>query len=74
MMPLTLPKFSSVDHDRPISSDIFRKRELERLYRRRTALDDLIRSVKIYQRTIQPTGAERAEFSATRTFRSDSAR
>jgi hypothetical protein len=52
MTPITLPRPSSVEHDRPISSDIVRMPELERLYKRRTALDDLIRELEIYQRTI----------------------
>jgi len=51
MMPITFPRPSSVEPDRLISSDIVRTRALERLYRRRTALDDLMRSLESYQRT-----------------------
>jgi hypothetical protein len=78
MMPIALPRPSLVERNRPILNDIIRTRALERLYRRRTAVDDLIRSLENYQRSNrrsnQPSGAERVEFSATRTFPSSSAR
>jgi hypothetical protein len=82
MMPNTLQAPSSVEQSRPISSDIVRKRALQRLYRRRTAVDDLIRSLENYQRSNRRSkqngdetrGAERMEFSAARTFPSGSAR
>jgi hypothetical protein len=78
MMPITLPRPSRVERSRPILSDIVRTRALERLYRRRTAVDDLIRSLENYQlsnrRSNPLSGAERVEFSSTRTFQSSSAR
>jgi hypothetical protein len=82
MMPITRPAPSSVERNRLISSDVVRNRALQRLYRRRTAVEDLIRSLEDYQRSnrrsnqrsSQPCGAERMEFSATRTFPSGSAR
>lgn len=51
MMPITLPAPSSVERNRPISSDAVRKRALQRLYRRRAAVEDLIRSLETYQRS-----------------------
>jgi hypothetical protein len=78
MMPIALPRPSRVERSRPILSDIVRTRTLERLYRRRTAVDDLIRSLENYQlsnrRSNRPNGAERVEFSAAPTFPSSSAR
>jgi hypothetical protein len=76
-MPINLPSRSSVEHSRPISRDVIRKRALQRLYRRRTAVEDLIRSLESYRRSTQgnrPSGAGREEVSATPTFRLSSAR
>ena len=86
MMPISLPAPSSVKRNRPISVDVVRARALQRLYQRRTAVEDLIKSLEGYQRSNrrinqpgkrrsnQPHGAERAEFSAARTFPLTSAR
>jgi hypothetical protein len=69
MMPITLPIAPSVERNRPISRDVIRKRALQRLYRRHTAVEDLIRSLEIYRRSAQGrnrlSGAERREVSAT---------
>jgi hypothetical protein len=63
MMPITLPSPSSVQRNRPISRDVIRKRALQRLYRRRAAVEDLIRSLESYRRSTQggkrPSAAER---------------
>ena len=79
MTPITLPAPSSVERKRPIASDVIRKRALQRLYRRRTTVDDLIRSLEDYQRSnrggtrrsAHPSGAE---LSPAPTFPLNSAR
>jgi len=73
MMPLSMPSPSSADRSRQISSDFIHARALERLYQRRTVVENLIRSLEEYQRRHTPRRAECIEFSA-RKCSSSSAR
>jgi hypothetical protein len=46
---IVLPPPSSPERSRLLSVDLIRRRALERLYRRRFAVEELIRSVEEYQ-------------------------
>jgi len=46
---ITLPHPSSPERSRLLSVDLIRRRALERLYRRRVAVEELIRSLEDYQ-------------------------
>lgn len=63
-IPLPLPVPSSDERSRVISGDYIRSRALDRLYERKAAVEDLIRSLEEYQRTNSPRRAECIEFSA----------
>ena len=68
LMTLTaLPTSSSPERSRLLALNLIRERTLERLYERRAAVDDLIRSLEEYQRANEPRKAECAELSAERT-------
>jgi hypothetical protein len=47
--PIILPPPSSPERSRLLSVDHIRRRALERLYRRRVAVEELIRSLEDYQ-------------------------
>lgn len=64
MMPITLPAPSSAERSRLISGDLIRSRALDRLYERKAAVEDLIRSLQDYQRSNAPKRAQCIEFSA----------
>ena len=64
MTPIMFPTPSSAERIRLISSDFIRARALERLYERKAAVEDLIRSLQDYQRSNAPRRAECIEFSA----------
>jgi len=48
-MPITLLASSSAERIRVSNSDAIRRRALERLYERRDAVEDLIRSLEGYE-------------------------
>lgn len=50
MTPLMLPSPASEQRSRSLAVHLLRRQALERLYRRREAVDDLIRSLEAYQR------------------------
>jgi hypothetical protein len=70
-MTLALPAPSSAERSRLLSTDHIRRRALERLYERRAAVDDLIRSLEEYQRTKAGRRAPCVEISAVRTCSSN---
>jgi hypothetical protein len=65
-MPIALPSPTSDERSRMISGDFIRNRALDRLYERKAAVEDLIRSLEDYQRSNVPRRAECIEFSAPR--------
>jgi len=80
-IPLPLPAPYSDKRSRLIAGDFVRHRALERLYERKAAVEDLIRSLEQYQRASSPNvingkvgRAEVIEFSAPRRCLSGSAR
>jgi hypothetical protein len=50
MTPFMLPSPASVERTRGFAVNSLRRQALERLYRRRDAVDNLIRSLEDYQR------------------------
>ena len=67
LIPLvTLPSADSAERSRILAVNEMRERALERLYQRRAAVDDLIRSLEIYQDSQSPSAAECLEFSSGR--------
>jgi hypothetical protein len=63
-MTLTmLPAVASLERTRLIPADFIRRRALDRLYERKAAVEDLIRSLEIYERSINPHAAECVPFS-----------
>ena len=51
-MPLTvIPAAASKERSRLIPDDFIRRRALERLYKRKAAVEDLIRCLEGYERT-----------------------
>jgi hypothetical protein len=48
--PIVIPSAFSADRTRLLLTNVIRQRALDRLYQRRTAVDDLIRSLEDYQR------------------------
>ena len=67
MTPIALPFPSSAERYRMVSIDLIRRRALDRLYERRAAVDDLIRSLENYQRAQEPRAAECIEFRVPST-------
>jgi hypothetical protein len=64
-MTLTvLPAVASIERTRMIPADFIRRRALDRLYERKAAVEDLIRSLEIYERTANPRAGECVPFSA----------
>jgi len=49
MMPLVLPSPTSAERSRAVSVNMLRRQALERLYRRRETVENLIRSLEDYQ-------------------------
>jgi hypothetical protein len=66
MTPIPLPAASSIERSRLISGDYIRLRALDRLYERKAAVEDLIRSLEDYQRTTQPKPGVCVPFIAPR--------
>lgn len=50
MLPLTLPSPTSATRSRLMPVDVLRRQALDRLYERREAVDNLIRTLEDYQR------------------------
>jgi hypothetical protein len=64
-MPLTvIPSAASIERSRLIPDDFIRRRALERLYERKAAVEDLIRSLEGYERTTHPKMGECVSFNA----------
>ncbi len=56
--PIALPPPSSPERSRLLSVDLIRRRALDRLYRRRVAVEELIRSLEGYQLAREDVPAE----------------
>jgi hypothetical protein len=65
-MPIALPAPSSAERIRLLSVDVIRRRALERLYERKDAVEDLIRSLEGYEQCHKACAAECIELSAAR--------
>jgi hypothetical protein len=66
LMPIIhLPHPDSAERSRLLVVDEMRKRALERLYAKRTAIEDLIQSLESYQRSQGAPMAECREFTST---------
>jgi hypothetical protein len=63
-MPIALVASSSAERVRVSNSDAIRRRALERLYERRDAVEDLIRSLEGYEQCHKVRAAERIDVSA----------
>ena len=63
-MPIALVACSSADRVRVSHADAIRRRALERLYERRDAVEDLIRSLEGYEQCHKGCAAERIDVSA----------
>lgn len=58
MMPIALPSPLSPERDRMPVANAIRSRALDRLYRRRSAIDELIRSLEDYVQSRKPIEPE----------------
>jgi hypothetical protein len=65
-MPIALPHPDSAERSRLLSVDLLRRRALDRLYARRDAVDDLIRSLENYSQHQDDGAAACLEFSSVR--------
>jgi hypothetical protein len=54
MKLIAIPAPSSLERSRLLSADLIRRQTLARLYERRAAVEDLIRSLEDYQRANEP--------------------
>jgi len=61
-----MPDRDSAERSRLLAVDEVRKRALDRLYSRRTAVDDLIQALENYQRSQGAPRAECLEFTTGR--------
>jgi hypothetical protein len=66
MTPLMLPSPASIERTRGFAVDSLRRQALQRLYRRRDAVDDLIRSLENYQRASTARHATSLDISVGR--------
>jgi hypothetical protein len=66
MMPIPLPAADASERSRLLAVDVIRRRALQRLYERRSAVDNLIQSLEDYQRSNQSTTATPLSFSDAR--------
>jgi hypothetical protein len=74
-MPLTvIPAVASIERSRLIPDDFVRLRALERLYERKAAVEDLIRSLEGYERTTHRKMGECVPFNAPLKCSSNCAR
>jgi hypothetical protein len=65
-MPITLVAPCSAERSRALSADAIRTRALERLYERRDAVEDLIRSLEGYEQCHKPCATASIGVSAAR--------
>lgn len=64
-MALTvIPAAASIERSRLIPNDFIRRRALERLYERKAAVEDLIRSLEGYERTTDSRMGKCVPFNA----------
>ena len=70
MSPLTLPSPTSAERSRLMPVEVLRREALERLYERREAVDNLIRSLEDYQRAQSGYSAPCVEITAGRRYSS----
>jgi hypothetical protein len=63
-MPLPVPSDVPTERSRIISGEFMRLRALERLYKRIAAVDALIESLEVYERTMQHGSGECIPFMA----------
>ena len=74
MMTVALPAPASAERYRRLSADALRRRALDRLYERRSALQSLILALENYQRSREVRRAHCIDFSVlARKYSSDSA-
>jgi hypothetical protein len=73
-MSIALLASSSAERVRVSPADAMRRRALERLYERRDAVEDLIRSLEGYEQSHKARAAACIDISAARKCLSDSAR
>ena len=66
MMPLTLPSPASAERSRLLPVNELRREALARLYERRDAVDNLIRSLEDYQRSRVETRPSCIDISVAR--------
>jgi hypothetical protein len=66
MMPILLPAADASERSRLLSVDLIRRRALQRLYDRRTAVDNLIQSLEDYQRAKATMATAPMPFTAER--------
>lgn len=71
MMPLALPSPTSAERSRAVSVNMLRRQALERLYRRREAVENLIRSLEIYTEAKTDDRAVCVDINAARKSLSD---
>lgn len=70
MMPLVLPSPTSAERSRAVSVNMLRRQALLRLYRRREAVENLIRSLEDYQEAKTGQGAVCLDISVARKLSS----
>jgi hypothetical protein len=66
MQVVLLPRADSAERFRRLAVAEMRRDALDRLYAKRAAVDDLIRSLESYQRAGAPPSGECIEFTAAR--------
>ena len=66
LMPLVVPALADSGRNRRSSEDALRQEALERLYRRREVVDDLIQRFEEYELVSQPRKATVIPFTAGR--------
>jgi hypothetical protein len=64
VIPITVRRVNGLKTCRPLSVVETRKRALERLYKRKLAVDDLIRSLEVYREAQRVRRCERLRSSA----------
>jgi hypothetical protein len=71
MMPLLLPSPASAERRSAVSVNMLRRQALERLYRRRETVENLIRSLEDYNQNKTENRAVCLDISAARKLSSD---
>ena len=71
MTPLMLPSPASAQRNHSLPVNMLRRQALERLYRRRDAVENLIRSLETYQESQTRKRAVCLSINATRKSSSD---